>query len=421
MHIGLKAGIALVAFFVFYHLTFQHLPNIRHVEVLYAYEFDSGSMLRSDHTGDLPSFTAHRTANEKTLANHKETSVYKIASGGSDSSVFKFSTGGMDESSIALFRKPGYLTYPRDGEYFVWYPKYGDHVLFFDAAGQFLWAKQSSHYLQVLPSGQWILAAAGDHSRFFLLHPDLKERISAEGMIMLSYDISGDTGTATASTGTENASQTPESVFAAFLDGDIVVVNPALNISSRISAGGPVKSIAANANGERFIVQTALPGSNVDTIRIGHVDLEREDAQNVSADISWYSELELERSYPITLPLAVNNNAGLVMTPPAIQQDQTGHKAESPPTATVSLFTLKGDVFYTKRIPLNDENPDGNLDDWRAARAGNALVLWSSERLLVFDKTLIFEKTGNFQRLGIAGDYLFVQEKEKLSAYRISE
>lgn len=407
MHIGIKAASALIAFLIFYHIPLERLKGSSHVETLYVYDMQEGSMLRSDHIKDVPPFTGHVTSSLETLGRHHETVAHKIKRDGADSESFLYSTAGMDDSTAALFRGPGYLSYPSGGDYFVWFPKLGNQVLFFDSQGKFLWTKKSSHYLQALPSGQWLIAAAGDHSRVFILHPDLKERLSAEGTIMVKYDVSEPPLSAD---NRQEDVEVSETLFAAFLDGDIVIMNPAVGLTKRVETGRPVKSIACGVSGELFVVQN-VNQIGLDTIRLGRLEIDspEDESRPPSAEVSWGFEVELNDNYNITLPLAVSTKRLLVMRP-------LGRGVGGAKMAQVTLYDLSGEPRYATEVTLDD---GGSLDDWRALRMESGVAVWSSSRVLVFDETLIYDKRGDFQRVAASGDSLFLQEKSKITALQL--
>ena len=81
----------------------------------------------------------------------------------------------------------GYLTYPENGEYFIWFPQLGSSILYFDSRGRFIWDRAESRYLQAFPDGKFVMAAAGDHSRVDFLTPNLDSLFTAEGLIFTQY------------------------------------------------------------------------------------------------------------------------------------------------------------------------------------------------------------------------------------------
>ncbi|RME89334.1 MAG: hypothetical protein D6767_08600, partial [Candidatus Hydrogenedentota bacterium] len=100
--------------------------------------------------------------------------------------VYKLSAEGIKQYKIQSPAN-GYLTYPKDGSYFLWYPVLGNRVIFYDASGNQLWEKQESRYLQASPNGDVILAAAGDESRVHLLNPSLEKIADVEGLLHIYH------------------------------------------------------------------------------------------------------------------------------------------------------------------------------------------------------------------------------------------
>ena len=118
---------------------------------------------------------------------------YKVFGLGDDGSIVRtLSLPGeqiqkADQTSISLAGKEGYITAPENGAYFIWYPQLVQQVYVFNEQGSFLWEKDESHYLQVLPRGRYIMAAAGDHSRMIFMNPDFKTQADFQGVLFTRF------------------------------------------------------------------------------------------------------------------------------------------------------------------------------------------------------------------------------------------
>lgn len=139
-----------------------------------------------------------------------------------------------DETSVSFTGKEGYITAPENGAYFVWYPQIGQQVYVFNEQGSFLWEKDESHYLQVLPRGRFIMAAAGDHSRLIFLNPDFKTQADFQGVLFTRY-LSDD-----------NPDLVHGQVCLGSLDGEIIIAHIDRKIYLRQKLGYALKSLVCN-------------------------------------------------------------------------------------------------------------------------------------------------------------------------------
>lgn len=136
-----------------------------------------------------------------------------------------------DETKISLAGKEGYITAPENGAYYIWYPQIGTQVYVFNEQGNFLWEKEESHYLNALPRGRFIIAAAGDHSRMLFMNPDFKIHADFQGVLFTRFiaDDNPDLKTAQVCLGS--------------LDGDVIVAHLDRKLYFRQKLGYALKSL----------------------------------------------------------------------------------------------------------------------------------------------------------------------------------
>lgn len=139
-----------------------------------------------------------------------------------------------DQTSISLTGKEGYITAPENGAYYIWYPQLGAQVYVFNEQGSFLWEKDESHYLQVLPRGRFILAAAGDHSRMIFMNPDFKTQADFQGVLFTRYIVD------------DNPDLKNAQVCLGSLDGEVIIAHIDHKVYLRQKLGYALKSLICN-------------------------------------------------------------------------------------------------------------------------------------------------------------------------------
>ncbi|MDH5721246.1 MAG: hypothetical protein OEZ13_11635 [Spirochaetia bacterium] len=258
----------------------------------------------------------------------------------------------------------GFITYPVNGNFFIWYPRLGRYVYYFDEKGDFLFEKESSHYLQSFSTGAWILALAGDHSRAHILKPGLQPLIDVEGMLLVDYKISNDKSFAL-------------QICAVFLDGDIVFISPNKPKKYRISLGVPVKSISCDFENENFAVQAEMTvkikdhedkviEKTTDVILTAKLLLPEKENENIKYEI--ISEYILDKVYSDTLPLAYNQEEYVLIMLPDNR---------------VKIFS--DNIQYELNLSEYREN-SVNIDDYRAINIKKSVILWGQNDYYIFQK-----------------------------------
>ncbi|MBS0618507.1 MAG: hypothetical protein JSR44_09975 [Spirochaetes bacterium] len=139
-----------------------------------------------------------------------------------------------DGTQITLGGKEGYITAPDNGAYYIWYPQLGSQIYVFNERGNFLWEKEESHYLHVLPRGRYILAAAGDQSRMVFVNPDFKVQADFQGVLFNRYIMD------------DNPDLSGAQICLGSLDGEVIVAHLDRKIYFRQKLGYALKSLACD-------------------------------------------------------------------------------------------------------------------------------------------------------------------------------
>jgi len=187
-----------------------------------------------------------------------------------------------DGSTISLANKTGYMSAPDNGAFYVWYPQIGQQIFVFNEQGNFLWEKDESHYLHVLPRGRYIMAAAGDHSRLTFMNPDFKAQADFQGVLFTQHiaDDAPDLKSAQVCLGS--------------LDGDIIIAHLDRKESMRKKLGYALKSLTCN------FTEGTLAAIIEKKVEIDKVETQRDfllhakfDLQKKDLDITTKSELAM--------------------------------------------------------------------------------------------------------------------------------
>ena len=281
----------------------------------------------------------------------------------------------------------GYITYPVNGNFFIWYPRLGRYVYYFDDKGNFLFEKESTHYLQSFSSGAYVLALAGDHSRAHFLKPGLQPVTDIEGMLLIDYKLS------------ENK-ETLIQACAVFLDGDIVFVNPKKQKQYRLTMGFPVKSISCDFENNIFAFQAENrtisenndkeTEKNTDVIITAKLLIPADDKEE--ADYEIISKHELDKLYPETLPLSYNKTGYLIYMLPDY-------------TAAIIYENQKYEINMKKTGSVNS-----NINDYRFINMGSAVILWNKNGYSIFQKDgLVDYRNDEIVHASVVANNFFLQ------------
>lgn len=268
-----------------------------------------------------------------------------------------------DQSTVVFSGKEGYITGPENGAYFIWYPQLGSQVYVFNEKGNFLWEKDESHYLHVLPRGRFILAAAGDHSRMTFMNPDFKVQADFQGVLFTRF-IADD-----------RPELTTGQVCLSSLDGEVIVAHLDRRLYTRQKLGYALKSIACNFDtGDMAVIAERTVQQDGKTLQKDFLlrlkfDLSAGDDKKTAEVLRPATALP-EIVASAELPVRTVTAAAITVTPETICFVQA---------APVEAGTARSAAFYytsgRKAAPLSvtlaaqnaAENSDTTFDQWKSA------------------------------------------------------
>lgn len=215
-----------------------------------------------------------------------------------------------DNTTISLEGKEGYITGAENGAFYVWYPQIGSQVYMFNEQGTFLWEKDESHYLHVLPRGRFIMAAAGDHSRLTFMNPDFKVQADFQGVLFTRYVLD------------DNPDLNAQACLGS-LDGDTIVAHFDRRVYMRTHLGYALKSLACDfTTGElAAIVEKTIVVNNQsvqqDFLLRAKFDLNAP-VEGAQGEAMKRVEAELKTLLAAELPVRTVTASSLAMTPKTI-------------------------------------------------------------------------------------------------------
>lgn len=291
---------------------------------------------------------------------------------------------------VSIPGSDGFLTYPYNGEYFIWFPRLGRHIYYFDREGSFLWRKAESRYLQAFPAGRFIMMSAGDHTRTLFTNPNLGLIDDIEGMLMIKYRLSD----------REDASW---HACLAHLGGEAVLVNLEKPQHLRLPFDGPVKNISCLFDSGHLLVQTEKKeqGSYFDSFAVyEHLPGEDNAFRKVHS-------IDTTESYPYSVPMSLINARSFALLVPS------GDSFELWLTAENSIYA---------RFNLSEVvRSRGDVSNWRAERAGRNIVFWNREHMLIVDENGLSaaRQFKNLHRVFSEKNYIYFQTENGLTSYRL--
>lgn len=311
----------------------------------------------------------------------------------------------------------GYLSAPDDGAFFIWYPQLGSYVFLFDSQGKFLWQKQESRYLQVYPGGDFLIAAAGDHSRVQFLKPDFVPVANIEGNLMLNYQLAAPDMPA----GAEYHG------CMVFIDGMVAMADLENSHVDIFNPAQTAKSVTCDLNRGAFLVQVEVHKQNAvgqTTIidQLQYYQIKRSKTENKSAgeesdtakkekNLKAVSEpvfsIDLPGSYPVSLPLAWHPK-GYGATVFFEGKENYGK---------LVMFDDTGEIIFTMSLkPYRGGMADAA--EYRAGTYQENLFIYNSDLMLVMNKnglSLLFEYPG-IELVKPGFETLFMQNKNSVTA-----
>ena len=321
--------------------------------------------------------------------------------------IFFLDSSGLVKSIYIPLQK-GYLTYPNDGSFFIWYPKLGSKIKVFDSLGKFLWEVPENRYLQALDNNtNHILAFSGDGSRVEFLKPDFSSVLEFEGFLLVSHQTS------------KSPSKEFDACFA-FLNGDIILVNTRERKQFRISLNHPLKSIGCNFEKNYFLAQIqkkvklkeeSNPSKERETDVLIKVPFDSisYSGQNSTNQFSTDIEFTFPKNYPFSLPIHWQGNDHLVMLP------VTNEDME------IWLISDDGQIKAKFKWPQKFANAT-EIENFRIDRLKNFLILSNDSMIMILSKEGVsFKHEFNYiHRISYKNDLLLVQTPEGIMAFEIS-
>lgn len=293
----------------------------------------------------------------------------------------------------------GFLTYPDDGSLFIWYPRLGRKIFYFDNEGRFLWELENTQYLKLFPSGRWLLTAAGDHSRFQIRLPNLETVADVEGMIF----------TDTHFTKQEELDESYQAC-SGFLNGDVVFIRlsngaqqPVENVV-RIEKQKLLKSLACNFSQNLFAVQLENKKDTItDAIYLYKMPQKSFEKNELLFQFS------LPDYYPYKLPLSISQSANAVsFLLPAVNE-----------LAQIIVLDKKGKPHFQMQIEKQNQRENFDADDWRVETLADYFIFWNQHSVYVVGlKGLIFTKDFSAIRaVKVVNNNLYVDSNKGIFSY----
>ena len=317
-------------------------------------------------------------------------------------------------STFDIPSQGGYLTYPQDASFFLWYPVLGNKVRMFDSLGKFLWEVQESRYLQVLEGDPaQILAFSGDESRVEFLKPDFSPVLDIEGFILVSHHVNK-----------FHSKELPYDACFGFLNGDIVLVNTLEKKKNRLSLGYPLKSIRCNFEEKYFLAQIQKNIISEDTSDAKKEKKRDKDVllkvffnsipfgeREFSDQFKVSSEFVLPQTYPISLPIHWLGEDIMVIVP-----------GEDLKIEIVIISNDEGEIKMELEWPHKFVNRM-ELENFRIEDLNDLLVISSNTTLVILsqDNMNFRHDFNNITRIAYTDNLLLVQTEEGVMAFEMGQ
>lgn len=293
----------------------------------------------------------------------------------------------------------GFLTYPDDGSLFIWYPRLGRKIFYFDNEGRFLWELENTQYLKLFPSGRWLLTAAGDHSRFQIRLPNLETIADVEGMIFTDVHFIKK----------EELNSTYQ-VCSSFLNGDVVFIAlpngaqlPLSNVV-RLEKQKLLKSLSCNFSQNLFAMQLE---NKKDTITDA-IYLYKMPQKSFGKNEPLF-QFSLPDYYPYKLPLSISQSAQAV----SFLLPATNGLAQ------IIVLDNKGKLHFQMQVEKQNQQENFDTDDWRVETLADSFIFWNHHSVYVVGlKGLIFTKKFSAIRVvKVVNNNLYVDSSKGIFSY----
>ena len=324
--------------------------------------------------------------------------------------IFSLNGSGVLQNKLKIPKDSGYITYPNDASFFLWYPRLGSRVKIYNASGDILWKVNESRYIKVSQNGQYILAFSGDGSRLEFLRPDMSSIVAVEGFLMHSYELYE-----------KSSIRTTYQACIGFLNGDIGLVNLHKGSLRRLSLKKPLKALRCNFEDNYLIAQ-------VRTINHLHVKKNEKKANQDSSDklikINFdslsFDENKITRIYDPTLEIDLGQKL-ITSLPIVIFQDYLVSVLPiDPDKFIIQFFDNQGNQYAHYEWPEKRANLL-ELEHFRFAKTKEILVVSSESMIMLFNAQGIVhkQKLVKIRRVFVKKNSLFIQTQKGILSLKI--
>ena len=393
---GVYFTILLALVYSFMHIPFVNAEAFNEIYFQYYHDFDTNETIFEKN---LP--TDSKNPNEFIL--HREMSDHK--------KVLFYDRSGLTRS-LDIPSDKGYLTYPNDGSFFVWYPELGSKIKIFDSLGKFLWGITESRYLKVLSGNtNRILAFSGDGSRIEFLKPDFNSILAIAGFMLISHQI--------------DDSPSKESLYDAcfaFLSGDVVFANIKKRKTFRLHLNHPLKSVACNFKKGDLLVQiqkkVKLKGDSnsleeekeiiTDALIKVSFDSFTFDEQHSTDKFTLDTEFFLPKSYPFSLPIYWQGDDQLVILPVTNENVQ------------VWVIGENAQIKRKYEWPQKFTKAAAEVENFRIDPLKSALLISNTSMIMALsgDGIVFKHEFSQIDRISYKDNFLLVQTPEGVSSFQ---
>ena len=304
-------------------------------------------------------------------------------------------------------KEEGYITYPQDGSFFLWYPVLGSKTRVYDPTGHFLWETPESRYLYVDAQAKWILAVSGDQSGVEFLRPNFKPIVQVEGSILFGYQFN------------EASNDNEFTACLGFLNGTIsfLKLNTDSSIVKKINTYNTTKGMGCNFKNNTVTLQTLQKSK--DTLHKNHdvlvninLDDVQYDARDIAQNIKPSSTIDLPEEYPYSLPIKLNpisQMGAIVLASPTLK------------TITVAIFNQKGIVaMFPWGSNLDLYN---SIDDFRIDTIDNSFLISSPNYVMLLNENnvLLNIPINNLEKTIITKNIIALKYRQGIMGIQLSQ
>ena len=389
------------AVYIFMHVSLQTVGSRHQVSFQYAF-----------HLKERPFYTLNEKLNQKQTVHPI---VFHTDDHPENFDVFFLGADGSLKNQLQIPKNSGYITYPRDASFFLWYPRLGSHARLYSRSGEMLWEVSESRYLKASHDGKYIIAFSGDQSRVEFLRPDMSSIIAVEGFLLHSYELA-----------TGGSEDTEYQACLGFLNGDIVLVNLKKPKKNRIRLKRPLKALTCDFENRVLTAQIEIdkkPDQEEGSRKDHTLDSQAHDALVQLAFDSFLSgkdhlpnariflyKVNLPKRFAVSLPLASLGDHLVSVLPIKSNRIQ------------IQLFESGGKVSKNYPWPENTSAHLLDLQEFRIQTADDILIISNRNVLVLLDQRgIVFKQYfPEIRQVFVEEkDALFVQTKEKLIFLKI--